>query len=339
MPQEPDDSSADMRKGMGERWGAGRDRRRKRLDAYASVPLARSTCPALRDHAQEQKRQEPATGTRRTRTASTPLVHGLLGSLLEILPVAVLVDVVVGNLGRIGVDGRVRVVAVLSTVGFAVEAVAVVVAGAVAVAVHTVVPVVGGARVDRVVRVVAVLVSAAHLPVRIAADGHYIWMEPWAPGDLDEDGLDDFALSFPYYGDGFTPDGGCLYLWSGAPPDGGWKPPPADLTIYGDDANANFGHDLAEKVHFDGDGHLDLVLSAPHDVPRTTEGTILIWYGPLTLSGLALSSAADGVIEESVGWEAFGYGLIPAGDVNADGADDLWAGTEELPVLILGGIR
>jgi hypothetical protein len=181
--------------------------------------------------------------------------------------------------------------------------------------------------------------TAADLPVKLRDVATYDRMFPWAPGDLDGDGLDDMALAFPYSSTSFVIEAGRVYLWSGAPPDGEWRPPPADLTINGEDRSEVLGAGVAENVDFDGDGNLDLVISSSYEFASSGDGKVLIWYGPVSLSGLDSTSGADGVIVSGEDWDNLGTGVVRAGDVDADGTDDLWVGTDDLPLLVLGGVR
>ena len=184
-------------------------------------------------------------------------------------------------------------------------------------------------------------ISALDLPIRLQDRSSYTRMEPWAPGDLDADGLNDLAFAYPDHTDGYYPEAGCVYLWSGVPADGDHYPPNADLIISGDASSERLGDGVGEQIDLDADGYLDLVVGAPHTYSLTPDGRVYVWYGPMVLSGTMTGSTdADGIIYPEDGWEEFGGGIIAAGDVDGDGYEDFWTGVDDvLCVLIRGGMR
>jgi FG-GAP repeat protein/VCBS repeat protein len=122
-------------------------------------------------------------------------------------------------------------------------------------------------------------------------------------GDVDGDGLDDFAVGAPFNGNG------AVYIYSGATG--------AMLrTLSGPSAGSLFGQSIADVGDVDGDGIRDLAIGAPED---TSSGSRL---------GLAeiVSGATGNVIKQWTGAAVdgqFGSVVADAGDVDRDGLEDV----------------
>ncbi len=91
---------------------------------------------------------------------------------------------------------------------------------------------------------------------------------------------------------------------------------------------AKYGHSVASAGDTNEDGYEDVIVGAPsHDCyscnSLTREGRIYIYYG--ASSGLN-SGLAETRIEGDVSYSRFGHSVGAAGDVNADGVDDVVVG-------------
>ncbi len=88
----------------------------------------------------------------------------------------------------------------------------------------------------------------------------------------------------------------------------------------GGQINASYGRSVATVGDVNGDGYSDVVVGAAlYDAGETDEGRALLYLG--TASGLSTSPAWTG--EGNQAGALFGACVAPAGDVNADGYDDL----------------
>ena len=132
-------------------------------------------------------------------------------------------------------------------------------------------------------------------------------------GDVDGDGYDDVAIG-AYQNNSST---GSVYVYMGA---SSGLESSATLTLNGSAASDRFGRSLAGDCDLNGDGLGDLAVGATHAASSYGEVTVYRNTGstfaasPIaTLSGTSTSAS-------------FGYAIDCAGDVNADGYDDLIVG-------------
>jgi len=155
--------------------------------------------------------------------------------------------------------------------------------------------------------------------IRGAADGDVL-ASSLAGGDVDGDGVDDLLIGAPGAG---TDSTGAVYLYLGGSSLSGAKDAPtgAALTIKGSSGSDLVGEGAAALGDLDGDGVVDLVVSAPG------AGEVALYYGAADLSGTLKVSAADVLIS---GGAAADFGLaISVADVTADGVDDLLIGAPD----------
>jgi hypothetical protein len=155
-----------------------------------------------------------------------------------------------------------------------------------------------------------------------------------AVGDVTGDGYADIAVGTyersvtnPFYGE--MSDAGTVWLFTGGSSTGGpallapsgiaasslsdyaWK-------LDGAAARTNVGMDMAPAGDLDADGYEDLAITS-------FERNTFLVYGPLTATGVSYwTTDADATLS------GLSFAVEPAGDVNGDGYDDLWAGSESL---------
>ncbi len=142
-------------------------------------------------------------------------------------------------------------------------------------------------------------------------------------GDLNGDGFDDVIVGAYAY-DNAQMDEGRAYAYHGAAI--GLESTEAWRTE-SDQPYARFGWSVASAGDIDGDGYADVIVGAPdYDNDQTDEGRAFAYHGSAT--GLAQDPAR--FTESNQGAAASGQSVSSAGDVNADGFDDVVVGAPEL---------
>ncbi len=139
------------------------------------------------------------------------------------------------------------------------------------------------------------------------------------PGDFNADGRADVAVGAPLADAGGT-DRGRVYVYPG-PLSG------SSIVLGGAEDGARFGFSVAAAGDFNGDGFPDLAVGAPQDDAdgNTTEnnedrGRVFIFLG-----GLGFPTGVITLSGSEIGGQ-FGFSVARAGDVDANGSDDLIVG-------------
>lgn len=183
------------------------------------------------------------------------------------------------------------------------------------------------------------------VPGASEAFDYFGWVSACA--DFDGDGFDDVVVGAPGEGLGSVEDAGVVYLFSG----GASGLTPEAQVVSQDSAGVGgtaevgdlFGWSLAAG-DFDGDGHLDLVVSSPlEDVGGVADaGIITVFYG----SADGLDLADDLIIHQDtpgipgIAESGDGFGsVLGVGDFDGDGHSDLAVGTplEDIGAIIDAG--
>ncbi len=137
-------------------------------------------------------------------------------------------------------------------------------------------------------------------------------------GDVNADGFDDVIISAPYF-DYPEIDEGHVWLYLGSPGGLGHSV----WTIGGDQDTSFFGYSVASAGDVDGDGFDDVIIGGPgRSNPETDEGRAWVFHG--SASGLETDPTWYDQSDQNSAW--FGYSVAGAGDVNADGFDDVLVG-------------
>ena len=138
-----------------------------------------------------------------------------------------------------------------------------------------------------------------------------------AAADVDGDGADDLFISAPGADTGAS-GGGCLYEISGASISGDQSiGSVANLTICSPTTDARLGRNAAPQLaDFDGDGAIDLAISAPG------ADAVYLFFNVGSLSGSVRTTAADLVITGTGSPDYFGFSMA-TGDFDGDGLADL----------------
>ena len=130
-------------------------------------------------------------------------------------------------------------------------------------------------------------------------------------GDVDQDGIDDYAITSPFH-DTAGDMSGRVYVYSGASG--------VELfTVDGVAAGDNFGNAVAGAGDVDGDGRADVVIGAP-GTTGANPGAASVHSG---LDGSVLLAWTG-----EVGGDRFGYKVAGPGDVDGDGVPDVIIGAD-----------
>jgi MYXO-CTERM domain-containing protein len=156
------------------------------------------------------------------------------------------------------------------------------------------------------------------------AVGDYFGTAATGAGDLDGDGYDDLVVG-AYADDDNGDSSGSVYVYhgsakgiSGASED---KLTPSDGVT-----SAYFGWSLSGAGDLDGDGYDDLVVGATLDSERGAySGSVYIYGSP---GGLDSASEDKLTASDGESYEHFGWSVSGAGDLDADGYDDLVVGVD-----------
>lgn len=146
-------------------------------------------------------------------------------------------------------------------------------------------------------------------------DGQFGWAVAGA-GDLNGDGYGDFAIGARYY-DVTKVNEGAVFMYYGNPTK---NFPVRNAVFSGEQGEAWMGTALASAGDVNGDGYSDLIIGAyAYDNGQTDEGTALVYHG----GGLVGHVTAKSMVADSVAARRFGSAVANAGDINADGFDDV----------------
>ena len=96
----------------------------------------------------------------------------------------------------------------------------------------------------------------------------------------------------------------------------------AHAVLYGTDENAFAGTSVAGAGDLDGDGYGDLVIGGPN---ADSEGAAWLVYGSVSIAG---ELRADATVRGFASTSPAGMSVASAGDVDADGFDDVLVGTQ-----------
>ncbi len=141
--------------------------------------------------------------------------------------------------------------------------------------------------------------------------------------DVDADGYSDVLISAPLHDEGIL-DPGAVYLIRG-PVNADRDLSEADVTFIGEEKENALGVDLASAGDVDHDGHADVLIGAAwNDAAGSDAGKVYLFFGSDIADGNV--STADAVFIGERAGDYAGYCLSSAGDVDADGYDDLLLG-------------
>ncbi len=183
--------------------------------------------------------------------------------------------------------------------------------------------------------------SVGELGHRLGTSG-YDDLLGWAVAGLDDvdgDGHRDLLLGAPQ-ADGLAPACGVVYLLRG-PVDADRDVADADASWSSDDLDDGLGIAVASAGDMDGDGLRDLAFGAyRRDTTLQDPGVAAVVLGSGDLSGAYNFLAADAQLLGTQAQAFVGSALAGAGDVDADGYDDLLVGArgEDFGLSDTGGV-
>ena len=146
-------------------------------------------------------------------------------------------------------------------------------------------------------------------------------------GDVNSDGYSDVIVGASYNDAGGTNSGAAFIFYGGVTMNN-----VSDLTLAGESAYDAFGFCVASAGDINGDGFSDVIVGAPYnDAGAADAGRAYVYLG-----GSSMNNTADLIYTGAAAVDVFGNSVSGAGDVNADGYEDIIIGA---PLNSSGGIN
>ncbi len=145
------------------------------------------------------------------------------------------------------------------------------------------------------------------------------------PGDLNGDGNTDVLVAASKDNTEMS-SAGAVFLWNG-PVTGSYANSEADAIFRGEASGDEAGQSVAGAGDLDGDGYLDILISAPKadaDSSKTNVGSTYLLLGPF--SGEMGLGSADGELVGEVKGDVSGRSVAPVADWDDDGTRDVAIG-------------
>ncbi len=144
-------------------------------------------------------------------------------------------------------------------------------------------------------------------------------------GDIDGDGISEFAVSSYYHNSDGNKNSGRVYIYRG----GSVISRDPWHTLSGTRPQANFGFSIASAGDVNKDGIPDFIIGAPGDGPNTEGVAYLYQGGPVIRDPIAVFYGEHPK-------DLYGYSVTGAGDINNDGFADIMLGA---PFADMGNYR
>ncbi|MFO0690003.1 MAG: integrin alpha [Myxococcota bacterium] len=143
-------------------------------------------------------------------------------------------------------------------------------------------------------------------------------------GDVNGDGFGDVIIGSPFHSHG-NPNEGAAFVFAGSASGfagGSYLPNNANRVLESNQAEARFGSSVASAGDVNADGYADVVVGAyAYDSGQVDEGVAFVYAGSAT--GVDAEIAK---LEFDQATAFLGYSVASAGDVDADGFDDVIVG-------------
>ena len=158
--------------------------------------------------------------------------------------------------------------------------------------------------------------STADVTLTGLSAGDHFGFSVSGAGDVNSDGYGDVIVGA--YGYNAGTDAGRAYIYFG----GSSMNNTVDLTLYVSGTGSRFGYSVSDAGDVNGDGFDDLIVGAYRYNAGTGKGVAYLYHG-----GINMDIYPDIFILGASDQDYFGYSVSGAGDVNADGYDDIIIGS------------
>lgn len=162
--------------------------------------------------------------------------------------------------------------------------------------------------------------------------GAYMGYSVACAGDVNNDGYDDVIIGSPYYRNNTRIDEGAVYIYHGS---ASGLPTAYNWMVKGNINNAYFGLSVSSAGDVNADGYDDVIAGLPSELGASSgRGRAYIFLGSST--GVATVTWWIGSRSESRDGDQYGASVSAAGDVNADGYDDVIIGSSNYELFQSG---